>query len=138
MAGALIFILPMNSFVYFYLSLHRQKTLLKIYLFTLIVYILLCVIIIPQYGFIGASWSADYLRHQLSRPICVPEENQRMRSLPISHAYTEPFTRVGLLDDAQLPRCPNDYRSCLERLPNSPGKAYRETAGRVFRYSMPE
>ncbi len=56
LAWSLVFIYINELFTFFFLSADRQKSMFKILLAGLIVYTLLCVILIPQYGYLGAAW----------------------------------------------------------------------------------
>lgn len=56
LSWSLIFIFLNELFMYLYLSIHRQKSVLKIMSLASVIYILLCLILIPYHGFTGASW----------------------------------------------------------------------------------
>ncbi|MHB9156347.1 MAG: oligosaccharide flippase family protein, partial [Endomicrobiales bacterium] len=56
LAWSLVFIYLNELFVYLFLSVERQASILKILTVALAAYLLLSVILIPGYGYIGASW----------------------------------------------------------------------------------
>ena len=54
---AIVFIYCNELLLYFFLSREKHYSMVWTYIVTIIVYAAICLILIPAYGFIGASWS---------------------------------------------------------------------------------